>query len=105
MGQIAARRGKSPQDLRVCQVKDNTHSIPMEKISEEPLPAETETSLKGSIAAGLELLKLDKTAAPQTVVDAIDAFVDAWQEGKRPPKSELDPEDAPYILAGVGRHH
>jgi hypothetical protein len=73
----------------------------MAKITEERLPRSTAKALKGAVGDGLAILKLDATANPQTVIEAIDAFVDAWQEGRRPPKKVLDPEDAPYALGSL----
>lgn len=73
----------------------------MAKVSEEPLPAKTVDLLRGAQREGLGVLGLDDTAAPQVVVNAIDAFVDAWQEGARPPKETLDPEVAHCALGGL----
>jgi hypothetical protein len=73
----------------------------MANITEEPLPRSTAKALKGAVQDGLCILKLNATAEPQTVIEAIDAFVDAWQLGKRPSKKVLDPEDAPYALGSL----
>lgn len=73
----------------------------MAKITEQPLPKKTAQLLKGASRDGLAVLELDEAATPQAVVDALDAFVDAWQEGSRPPKKALDPEDAPFALGSL----
>jgi hypothetical protein len=73
----------------------------MANVSEQPLAASTADALKGSNRDGLRVLKLDESADPQTVIKALDAFVDGWQEGKRPTKEALDPEDAPYALGSL----
>jgi hypothetical protein len=73
----------------------------MANVTEEPLAASTANALIGSNQQGLQVLGLDDTADPQTVIDAIDSFVDAWQQGKRPPTEEIDPEDAPYALGSL----
>lgn len=75
--------------------------IMMEKISEQPLAANIATPLAGAIRDGLSIVGLDETADPKTVIDALDAFVYAWQGGQRPPKEELDPEDAPLALGSM----
>src|SRR5262249_32117272 len=64
----------------------------------------TASALEGSNRQGLSVLRLTEAADPKTVVDAIDAFVYAWQKGKRPAPKVLDPEDAPYALGGLWGH-
>ena len=74
----------------------------MANISENPIDPGTLSSLQGCANEGRELLGLSgKTAEPKAVVEAIDAFVYAWQKGKRPPKKKLDPEDAPFIFGSL----
>ncbi len=73
----------------------------MASISEQPLAANTADALKGASRDGLRVLKLTEPAEPQAVIKALDAFVDAWQQGNRPPKEELDPDDAPYALGSL----
>lgn len=74
----------------------------MANISERPLDAATASSLQDCAGDALELLGLaGKSADPAAVVAAIDAFVHAWQNGKRPPKRTLDPEDAPFIIGSL----
>lgn len=73
----------------------------MANISEQPLEPDTADALEESNRDGLRILKLDERADPETVIKAIDAFVDAWQEGTRPPETLLDPEDAPFALGSL----
>jgi hypothetical protein len=73
----------------------------MANVSEEPLPSKRAGLIQAAGRDGLRLLKLDQTASPETVVDAIDAFVDAWQGGKRLPEEQLDPENAPYNFGSL----
>lgn len=73
----------------------------MASISEEPVPGDTAKLLQGAGRDALRVLKLDQSAEPHLVVDVIDAFVDAWQEEMRPPKDELDPDDAPYAMGSL----
>ncbi len=47
------------------------------------------------------MLQLDESADPLTVIQAIDAFVDAWQLGQDPLAEQFDPEDAPYALGSL----
>lgn len=76
----------------------------MANVTEQPLATSTADALAESSRQGLCVLKLDDAAEPSTVINAIDAFVDAWQEGKRPAEEELDPEDAPYALGSLWGH-
>lgn len=75
----------------------------MAKISERPVDPDTLSMLQGCARDGLNLLNLAATAAaePRDVVEAIDAFVYAWQKGNRPPADKLDPQDAPYMFGGL----
>ncbi len=74
----------------------------MANVSEQPIDPDTLSSLQGCANEGRELLGLaGKAAEPKTVVEAIDAFVYAWQKGKRPPKKKLDPEDAPFVFGSL----
>jgi hypothetical protein len=73
----------------------------MGNVSEQAVPAGTAAALPGASRDGLGILRLDAAADPRTVVYAIDAFVDAWQEGKRPPRGTIAPEDAPYALGSL----
>jgi hypothetical protein len=73
----------------------------MENVTEHPLEASTAEALLGSNEQGLHILGLDDSADPPTVINAIDEFVDAWQQGDRPPADELDPEDAPFALGSL----
>ena len=69
--------------------------------SEAPLSDETLRGLKASGAEGAALIGVEVDADPAGVVDAIDAFVFAWQGGVRTPKRVFDPEDVPYALGGL----
>ena len=74
----------------------------MENVSEGPLDKSTASLIQACAKDGIALLGLSKKAGePAAVVEAIDAFVYAWQKGKRPPKKKLDPDDAPYMMGSL----
>jgi len=73
----------------------------MQKISEQPLRANTASLLQGSAKDGLRILGLDGSEQPAVIVEAIDKFVDNWQQGKRPSTDAVDPEDAPYAMGSL----
>ena len=52
-------------------------------------------------AKGLPRCASARQLDPQTIIDAIDAFVDAWQEGKRPSKDVLDPDIAHLAMGSL----
>lgn len=66
-----------------------------------PARSRDKLNIKGCVDDGLKILKLTSKADPKAVVEVIDAFVYAWQKGKRPPRMALDPEDAPFVLGSL----
>ncbi len=73
----------------------------MANVSEQPLSPDTLSSLEGASRESLGILGLTETADTQQIIDAIDAFVFAWQDGERPLADVVDPEDAPFALGSL----
>src|SRR5262245_25002665 len=69
--------------------------------SEAPIKPSIFSNLKGAASDGAALLGVSISDDPDSIVAAIDAFVFAWQGGKRPAKKVIDPEDAPYTLGSL----
>lgn len=69
--------------------------------SEEPIPTETMEYLKGAVDEGAKLVGRGVDDEAEQIVASVDAFVFAWQCGKRPPKDTIDAEDAPFALGSL----
>ncbi|HEX9047972.1 MAG TPA: hypothetical protein VF988_13190 [Verrucomicrobiae bacterium] len=65
------------------------------------MDAETYASLQACAADALSILKLEPSTEPKTAIEALDAFVYAWQQGARPPAETLSADDAPLILGSL----
>jgi hypothetical protein len=73
----------------------------MSNISERPLSDKSLASLGPASLEGLSLLGLAETAEPAVIVEAVDAFVFEWQDGKRPDPKLLSDEEAPYAMGSL----
>jgi len=74
----------------------------MANVSERPLDPNTFKSTQGCARDAIGILALGKHASdPSAIIEAIDAFVDDWQQGKRPPAETLSEEDAPLVLGSL----
>ena len=69
--------------------------------SETPFTNDGQASMDRAGAEGAAVIGVSPGDDPKTIVEAIDAFVYAWQGGKRPSPKVLDPEDAPYALGAL----
>lgn len=69
--------------------------------SEQPLSPDTAKLISGSARDGLAMLGLDESSSPQTVIDSLDAFVDAVQHGERLLPDGIDKDDLPYICGSL----
>src|SRR5437867_733440 len=71
----------------------------MTKITEFEATAEVRSALAGGSREALTALGAKATAAPKSIVEAIDQFVFDWQDGKRPKAGTFDePDDVPVAL-------
>lgn len=74
----------------------------MSKISEEAINSKMMASLQACARDAMTVLKIAEPAAdPKAVIEAIDAFVFAWQKGNRPSPDVLAAEDAPWIMGSL----
>src|SRR5581483_6866349 len=73
----------------------------MANISEEEINPKMMGSVKACAQDALKVLGITEGTDPKAVVEAIDAFVYAWQKGTRPSPDVLADEDAPFIMGSL----
>jgi hypothetical protein len=73
----------------------------MDSHTEADIDPNTFASLAGAADEGAKLIGVSPSADPEAIVEAVDAFVFAWQCGTRPSKNAFDPDDVPFAIGSL----